>query len=214
MAKGTAQMIEDANKNIKRSTLDALRWAIFMPTALNVLGRFRVQCQGENEGRFNIRTHGIDPLIASVRAFAVSKGIFEHNTVKCIFQLRIKRVISSEMESVLVEAHECFMSFLSGEHSDWVHPSLLTRYERTQIREAMKVVELFQKYIFDGPQRKSWLTGLNSKNGAADGLAADGLERTVQDTDSSESTSVLSGRGFDRRDSNPQIYHRGRSPSR
>lgn len=136
---------------------DMLRWAMFMPTPLGLLGEFRVEDEGENAGMFNIRTHGIDPLVASIRAFSVSKGIFERSTLKCLFLLRMKRIISVDMEKELAKAYDYFMGFLlrqdvSGHaagNPDWVRPSHLAREERVKIREAMKIVERFQKYIYE-----------------------------------------------------------------
>ncbi len=134
---------------------DALRWAVFTPTALGLLGHFRTEKEGKNAGRFNIKTHGLDPLIASVRAFAASKGIAEHDALKCIFLLRMRRFISAEMESALAEAYESLMDHLlahygrSGDTGGWVRPSLLDRHTHMQIRDAMETVECFQKYIYD-----------------------------------------------------------------
>lgn len=148
---------ENAVSRQGKSISDTLRWAMHMPTALGFLGKFRTESQGKNEGRFNIKTHGIDPLVASVWAFAVSKGIVENNTLKCIFFLRMRRIISADMERELASAYECFMEYLlkqgacgrCGSGAGWVHPSILEPYEYAQIHEAMKTVERFQKHIYE-----------------------------------------------------------------
>ena len=136
-----------------RCISDTLRWAMYMPTALGLLGSFRVEEKGAYAGRFNIRTPGIDPLAASVWAFAASKGIVEHNTLKCIFLLRMRRIISADMEDALADAYECLTEHLLtlNEHgrAGWVRPSALTRDEYMQIREAMRTIERFQRYIYE-----------------------------------------------------------------
>lgn len=140
-----------------RSMTDALEWAMFMPTAVGLLGHFRVEDEGAHAGQFNVRTHGIDPLISSVWAFAASKGILEHNMLKCIFLLRMKRLISADMENALAEAYESFMDHLltknvrgeSWDNAGWISPSILARHERAKIREAMRTVELFQRYMYE-----------------------------------------------------------------
>ena len=157
--------IEDVENSIVRlgkSIPDTLRWAMLMPTALDLLGRFRVERQGKNKGRFNIRTHGIDPLVASVWGLAVLKGIGEHGTLKRIFTLRVRNIISVDMESALTKAYECFTEFLlrqdefqqSVDQGQWVSPSRLTRIERNQICAAMQTVEHFQKYIYENAYGK------------------------------------------------------------
>lgn len=140
-----------------RSVSHTLRWAMYMPTALGLLGSFRVEDKGKYAGRFNLRTHGIDPLVASVWALAVSKGIVEHNTLKCIFLLRMRRIISADMENALADAYECLTELLltqkgSGQSRDsagWVRPSALSRDEHAQIYEAMRTVERLQRYIYE-----------------------------------------------------------------
>ena len=143
--------------HLGRSISHTLRWAMYMPTALGLLGSFRVEDKGEYAGRFNIKTHGIDPLVASVWALAVSKGIVEHNTLKCIFLLRMRRIITADMENALADAYECLMEHLltlngcdkSGGNAGWVRPSTLGRDEYAQIHEAMRAIESFQKYIYE-----------------------------------------------------------------
>lgn len=152
------QIFEETEENVmplSRAISDALRWAVFTPTALGLLGHFRTEKTGTNAGLFNIKTHGLDPLIASVWAFAASKGIAEHDTLKCIFLLRMRRFISAEKESALAEAYESLMDHLlthygrSGDTDGWVRPSLLDRHTHAQIRDAMETVECFQKYIYE-----------------------------------------------------------------
>ena len=113
--------------------------------------------KGKYAGRFNIRTHGIDPLVASVWALAVSKGIVEHNTLKCIFLLRMRRIISPDTENALADAYECLTEHLltlnepgqSGTNAGWVRPSALGRDEHAQIYEAMRTIERLQRFIYE-----------------------------------------------------------------
>jgi signal-transduction protein with cAMP-binding, CBS, and nucleotidyltransferase domain len=159
------QIFEDRKEESmskSRAISDALRWAVFTPTALGLLGHFRIEEKGENAGLFNIKTHGLDPLMASILAYAASKGIAEHDTLKCIFLLRMKRFISAEMESALAEAYESLMDHLlthygrSGNSNGWVCPSLLDRHTHVQIRDALETVERFQNYIYaDGVREPS-----------------------------------------------------------
>ncbi|MHB8110009.1 MAG: putative nucleotidyltransferase substrate binding domain-containing protein [Syntrophorhabdaceae bacterium] len=147
--------LDEALSSTGRFISDTLRWAMFMPTTLGLLGGFRVEDKGENAGMFNIGTHGIGPLVASVRAFSVSKGIYERSTLKCLVLLGRKGLISVDLEKKLAKAYDCFMGFLlrnakSGlTKPEWVRPSHLAREDEINIREAMETVEHFQKYIYE-----------------------------------------------------------------
>lgn len=134
---------------------DLTESAIQMPTALGLLGRFRLETTGENEGKFNMRLLGWGPLIMNVRVLALRQGVNETNTLKRIKILREMNVITSEVEEELTEAYLVFMkSRLSAQsQSDgredltYLDPQTLGAEDAFMLRKAMGSVEGFQKYI-------------------------------------------------------------------
>ncbi len=130
------------------------RSAVLIPTALGFFGRFKVEAEGENKGKFNIKLHGWAPLIMSVRALALAEGIHDTNTLKRIRRLREMNVIKRDVEEELVDAYLLFVRYrvmnqieqpeASANHID---PDQLEADETGRLRKAMRVVESFQKYI-------------------------------------------------------------------
>lgn len=130
------------------------RSAVLMPTALGFFGKFKVEAEGENKGKFNIKLHGWGPLIMSVRALALAGGLYETNTLKRIRRLRETNVVKREMEEELVDAYLLFVTFrvmnqieqpeVSANH---INPDSLDAEEAGRLRKGMRVVESFQKYL-------------------------------------------------------------------
>jgi signal-transduction protein with cAMP-binding, CBS, and nucleotidyltransferase domain len=130
------------------------RSAVLMPTALGFFGKFKVEGEGENKGKFNIKLHGWAPLIMSVRALALAEGLYETNTLKRIRRLRETNTIKRDMEEELVDAYLLFVTFrvmnqieqpeVSANH---INPDALDAEEAGKLRKGMRVVESFQKYL-------------------------------------------------------------------
>jgi signal-transduction protein with cAMP-binding, CBS, and nucleotidyltransferase domain len=130
------------------------RSAVLMPTALGFFGKFKVEAEGENKGKFNIKLHGWAPLVMSVRALALAEGLYETNTLKRIRRLREKNIIKRELEEELVEAYLLFVVLrvmnqieqpeASANH---INPDALDAEVAGRLRKGMRVVESFQKYL-------------------------------------------------------------------
>ena len=129
--------------------------AVLMPTALGFFGRFKVEGEGENKGKLNIKLHGWAPLIMSVRALALAEGVGETNTLKRIRALRNMNIIKSEVEEELVDAYLLFVRFRvinqlnesDSANANHINPDTLDSEEAGRLRRGMRVVESFQKYI-------------------------------------------------------------------
>jgi len=136
---------------------DLIESAIMMPTALGFFGRFKVEAEGNNKGKFNLKLLGWSPLIMCVRAFALEEGLYETNTLRRIRLLRQRNMIKKEVESDLVDAYLLFVKFKltnqiqnSGEGDpSFVNPDILGPEEATRLRKGMRVIEAFQKYIHE-----------------------------------------------------------------
>jgi CBS domain-containing protein len=130
------------------------RSAVLMPTALGFFGKFKVEGEGENKGKFNIKLQGWAPLIMSVRALALAENLYDTNTLKRIRKLREMNVIKRDVEEELVDAYLLFVKFrvmnqieqpeASANH---INPDTLDAEEAGRLRKGMRVVESFQKYI-------------------------------------------------------------------
>jgi signal-transduction protein with cAMP-binding, CBS, and nucleotidyltransferase domain len=126
-----------------------------MPTALGFFGKFKVEADGENKGKLNIKLHGWAPLIMSVRALALAEGLDDTNTLKRIRRLREMNLIKRETEEELVDAYLLFVKFRvmnqinepDSANANHINPDTLDSEEAGRLRKGMRVVESFQKYI-------------------------------------------------------------------
>jgi signal-transduction protein with cAMP-binding, CBS, and nucleotidyltransferase domain len=142
------------NKHVMKEFIQS---AVLMPSALTFFGGFKVEKEGENRDKFNIKLLGWSPLILSVRMLSLSNGIFERNTLKRIAILRQRNIIRKEMESSLTDAYFTFVRYRiinqinyrddEGKSSNFLRPDMLGPDEQERLRRAMKAVETFQKFI-------------------------------------------------------------------
>jgi len=142
------------NKHFMREFIQS---AVLMPSALTFFGGFKVEKEGENREKFNIKLLGWSPLILSVRMLSLSNGIFERNTLKRIGILRQRNIIKKEMENSLMDAYFTFVRYRiinqinyrdeEGKISNFLRPDMLGPDEQERLRRAMKAVEAFQKFI-------------------------------------------------------------------
>jgi signal-transduction protein with cAMP-binding, CBS, and nucleotidyltransferase domain len=142
------------NKHVMKEFVQS---AVIMPSALTFFGGFKVEKEGENKDKFNIKVLGWSPLILSVRMLSLSNGIFETNTLKRIGILRQRNIIRKEMESSLTDAYFTFVRYRiinqinyrdeQGRSSNFLRPDMLGPDEQEKLRKAMKAVETFQKFI-------------------------------------------------------------------
>jgi len=134
---------------------DLTQSAVLMPTALGFFGRFKVEAEGENKGKLNIKLHGWAPLIMSVRALALAQGVAYTGTLKRVRTLREMNIIKREVEEELVDAYLLFVSLRvtnqisepDGANANHINPDLLDADEAGRLRKYMRVVESFQKYV-------------------------------------------------------------------
>lgn len=142
------------NKNIMKEFIQS---AVIMPSALTFFGGFKVEKEGENKDKFNIKVLGWSPLILSVRMLALSNSIYEMNTLKRIKILRERNIIKKEMEAALTDAYFTFVRYRiinqinyrdeDGKSSNYLKPDMLGPDEQERLRKAMKSVESLQKFI-------------------------------------------------------------------
>jgi len=143
--------------NNKHFMKEFIQSAVLMPSALTFFGGFKVEKEGENKDKFNIKLLGWSPLILSVRMLSLSNGIYERNTLKRIAILRQRNIIKKEMESSLMDAYFTFVRYRiinqinyrdeEGKSSNFLRPDMLGPDEQERLRRAMKAVETFQKFI-------------------------------------------------------------------
>ncbi|HNT44170.1 MAG TPA: putative nucleotidyltransferase substrate binding domain-containing protein [Syntrophorhabdaceae bacterium] len=143
--------------NNKHFMKEFIQSAVLMPSALTFFGGFKVEKEGENKDKFNIKLLGWSPLILSVRMLSLSNGIYERNTLKRIAILRQRNIIKKEMESSLTDAYFTFVRYRiinqinyrddEGKISNFLRPDMLGPDEQERLRRAMKAVEAFQKFI-------------------------------------------------------------------
>ena len=143
--------------NNKSFMKEFVQSAVLMPSALTFFGGFKLEKEGDNKDKFNIKVLGWSPLILSVRMLALSNGIFETNTLKRISLLRERNIIKKDMENALTDAYFTFVRYRiinqmnsrddGGKTSNFLRPDMLGPDEQDRLRRAMKSVESFQKFI-------------------------------------------------------------------
>jgi signal-transduction protein with cAMP-binding, CBS, and nucleotidyltransferase domain len=143
--------------NNKSFMKEFIQSAVLMPSALTFFGGFKVEKEGANKDKFNIKVLGWSPLILSVRMLALSNGIYERNTLKRIAILRERNIIKKEVENALTDAYFTFVRYRiinqmnsrdeGGISSNFLRPDMLGTDEQDRLRRAMKSVESFQKFI-------------------------------------------------------------------
>ncbi len=162
--KGSGKLLDEflgyffpALTNNKSFMKEFIQSAVLMPSALTFFGGFKVEKDGENKDRFNIKLLGWSPLILSVRMLALASGIYEKNTLKRITLLRERNIIKKEMENALTDAYFTFVRYRiinqmnsrdeGGKSSNFLRPDMLGTDEQDRLRRAMKSVESLQKFI-------------------------------------------------------------------
>ncbi len=143
--------------NHKSFMKEFVQSAVLMPSALTFFGGFKVEKEGENKDKFNIKVLGWSPLILSVRMLSLSNGIYETNTLKRIAILKERNIIKKDMENALADAYFTFVRYRiinqmnsrdeGGKNSNFLRPDMLGADEQDRLRRAMKSVESFQKFI-------------------------------------------------------------------
>ncbi|MBP1750384.1 MAG: nucleotidyltransferase [Deltaproteobacteria bacterium] len=162
--KGNRKLLDDFMRyffsvltNHKSFMKEFVQSAVLMPSALTFFGGFKLEKEGENKDKFNIKVLGWSPLILSVRMLSLSNGIFETNTLKRIAILRERNIIKKEMENALMDAYFTFVRYRiinqmnardeGAKNSNFLRPDMLGPEEQDRLRRAMKSVESFQKFI-------------------------------------------------------------------
>lgn len=162
--KGNGRLLDDFMSyffatltNNKSFMKEFVQSAVLMPSALTFFGGFKVEKEGENKDKFNIKVLGWSPLILSVRMLSLSNGIFERNTLKRISILRERNIIKKDTENALMDAYFTFVRYRiinqmnsrdeGGKSSNFLRPDMLGTDEQDRLRRAMKSVESFQKFI-------------------------------------------------------------------
>lgn len=131
--------------------------AVTMPTALGFFSKFRLEAEGDHKGMFNLKVFGWSALIMSVRALALTEGLYETNTIKRIKRLREMNMMKKETASDLIESYLLFARFrimnqLGHKGDDglnYIDPAMLSGEESGRLRKAMRTVETFQKYLHE-----------------------------------------------------------------
>lgn len=164
LVKGSRTLLDDFMSyffsmltNNKSFMKEFVQSAVLMPSALTFFGGFKVEKEGENKDKFNIKVLGWSPLILSVRMLSLSNGIFERNTLRRIAILRERNIIKKETENALMDAYFTFVRYRiinqmnsrdeGGKNSNFLRPDMLGSDEQDRLRRAMKSVESFQKFI-------------------------------------------------------------------
>lgn len=144
------------NENKRFIPLFALT-AMELKTPISFFNRFVVEKTGAYKNRFNLKLHGLIPLIATIRILSLDHKIAKTNTLERIEALIAAKAIVPEVGSDLKEAFNQMM-LLRFRHSvglikqgkepdNYINPSELSMIQRTLLKMAFKTIDELQDLL-------------------------------------------------------------------
>ncbi|MBN2231838.1 MAG: hypothetical protein JW781_03335 [Deltaproteobacteria bacterium] len=153
----------DKVHRLVREHFDALltmaRSAVMSSVALTFFKNFRLERGGPHAGQFNVKLYGWAPLIMTARVFALKYGIRATNTVERIRALEAGHHFDTELSERLQTAYIVLTrakmisqleAMAAGRKYDYfLDPEILSASERTDLKDALTVVEELQKLAYN-----------------------------------------------------------------
>ncbi|MCX8084534.1 MAG: DUF294 nucleotidyltransferase-like domain-containing protein [Calditerrivibrio sp.] len=128
---------------------------------ITFFGNFIVEKEGEHKGELNLKNSALTFITDIVRAFSLSNGILELNTVDRAKQLQIKEVLSEETVSKIMVAYETLVDLALHKEikdaeagrvaSKYINPNELSVYNQNRLKNALgsisKLLNLSLRYF-------------------------------------------------------------------
>ena len=169
---GDVRLGEELQKHI---LIGIKRHALFLPyVARNIVsfvppigmfGRIKVEKRGENRGKVDLKKAGIFAVTSGVSLLALEGGIVDGSTWDKLDQLEESRVLSPEFRETVDNAfsylfnlrlHRQIRSLTAGkEPTNSIDPQVMNDRERERLRQALKGVGSFLRFLRDRYQLDS-----------------------------------------------------------
>ncbi|HEU0265460.1 MAG TPA: DUF294 nucleotidyltransferase-like domain-containing protein, partial [Geobacterales bacterium] len=73
--------VAQGTERLRSSVMALARHASLLPVALGFWGHLKTERSGEHRGEYNVAAHALGPLIASLRAYAMLRGISDRSSI-------------------------------------------------------------------------------------------------------------------------------------
>lgn len=124
---------------------------------IGFLGQFIVERSGEHRHELDLKLRGAGPVVDLARFFALQHGYAETNTLARLDLLRRDRHLSADLAEELGQAFEFILSLrirrqweqrqAGQELTNFINPQQLSSLERSQLREAFRVIARAQALV-------------------------------------------------------------------
>lgn len=124
---------------------------------LGLFKDFVVEKSGKHVGELDLKKGGIFPIVQGIRALALESGIRTQNTFDRIRELQNRNVINAEYAKDLLDAYKFILGLRfkfqaqkikeNREPDNYINPSLLSKAERSTLRDIFRFIKGFQDYL-------------------------------------------------------------------
>jgi CBS domain-containing protein len=125
-------------------------------TPLGIFANFIVE-KSQHKDQLDIKKGGIFPIVHGIRSLALEHKLTQTNTMERIQVLRDKGLFSHQFAEELMEAFGFMLSLrlqaelekiqLGYSYDNYITPSQLNKLERDLLKDALKIVNEFKKFI-------------------------------------------------------------------
>lgn len=125
-------------------------------TPLTMFANFIVE-KSHHKNELDIKKGGIFPIVHGIRSLALEHRISQTNTIERLKILSNQGVLEKQFAIELVEAFAFMVSIRlqfeleevnsAKEHDNYINPSKLNKLERDLLKDSLKIVDEFKKYI-------------------------------------------------------------------
>ncbi len=148
-------MVEENELFLAHMANNSLR---FSPP-LGIFGNIKVESQGENKGRLDVKKAGIFPITEGIKILSLEAGELNGGTFTKIRKLWGKDILSEDDLLEMEDTFDFFMrlrlknnikQYLRGENpSNYINPKELKTIERDNLKQGFRVVNKFQNFLKD-----------------------------------------------------------------
>jgi len=125
-------------------------------TPLGIFANFIVE-KSQNKDQLDIKKGGIFPIVHGIRSLALEHRLTQTNTMERIQILKDKGLFNAQFAEELIEAFGFMLSLrlqteleqvqLGHSYNNYINPSQLNKLERDLLKDALKIVNEFKKFI-------------------------------------------------------------------
>jgi signal-transduction protein with cAMP-binding, CBS, and nucleotidyltransferase domain len=155
LAEAMLQEVAQGTERLRSSVMALARHASLLPVALGFWGHLKTERSGEHRGEYNVAAHALGPLIASLRAYAMLRGISDRSSIARIRRLQEQGAFTVDLANRLLDAfHKLYqlkiglqLSHASSDERYVTHHELGEEGERL-LKGSLEQVVTLQKMLY------------------------------------------------------------------